>query len=163
MTRQEPSRVHSTTVFALNTNTSLLYSALSAIILFLIESGCSYRSYYSLRRKSSSLGQVVLFGSQHSTIVVSDHRTGLRGNQAMARAAIAQLCSTPDKIENLVSIARCAGLAKKSGACMVSRNIIDKHRWYLILFESITNSFPFFRNIQPSASVSSFYQKTVAS
>jgi hypothetical protein len=112
---------HAVFILLFSLNTSLLHSALSAIILLIIESSCSYHSYYSLRRKSSSLGHVLLFGSQHSTIVVSDHRTGLRDNQAMARAAIAQLCSTSDKIENLVAIARCAGLAKKSGACMVSR------------------------------------------
>lgn len=100
--------------------TPLLHCAVSTISLFLIKSGCNCRSYYSLRTKSSSLGQVVRFGSRHSTIVSSDPSTGLRDNQAMARAAIAQLCSTPDKIANLVAIARCAGLAKKSGACMVS-------------------------------------------
>ncbi len=98
----------------------LLHCALSTISLFWIKSGCSYRSYYSLWTKSSSLDQVVRFGSRQSTIVYGDPNTELRENQAMARAAIAQLCSTPDKIANLVAIARCAGLAKKSGACMVS-------------------------------------------
>jgi len=38
----------------------------------------------------------------------------------MSRAAVAQLCSTADKIANLVAIARSASLAKQSGASMVS-------------------------------------------
>ena len=36
-----------------------------------------------------------------------------------ARVAIAQLCSTSNKFENLTNIAKCAGWAKKEGACML--------------------------------------------
>ena len=35
------------------------------------------------------------------------------------RVAIAQLCSTSNKFENLINIAKCAGWAKKEGACML--------------------------------------------
>ena len=37
----------------------------------------------------------------------------------MARAAVAQMCSTGNKVANLQAIAKCAGLAKKFGASML--------------------------------------------
>jgi len=43
----------------------------------------------------------------------------MRSTTLVRKAAIAQLCSTSDKLSNLAAVAKCAGMAKKAGASML--------------------------------------------
>lgn len=54
-----------------------------------------------------------------ATVWISCRAMSSSASTPLRRAAIAQLCSTSSKIQNLADIAKCAGQAKKEGASML--------------------------------------------
>jgi hypothetical protein len=124
-------------------------SLLSGIyILFAIYSGnCYHNSNFgsslvpetTFHTKPARAAKKVLLFTQPTSSVQPPARESItreNNNKKMAGAAIAQLCSTTDKIANLVAISRCAGLAKKSGASMVSRKMdfsLSKGNLYVVV------------------------------
>lgn len=69
----------------------------------------------ALRAVASSISYSVFVGSLWSTSRAMSFATQARSR----RAAIAQLCSTNNKLQNLVNVAQCAGMARQQGASML--------------------------------------------
>jgi deaminated glutathione amidase len=67
----------------------------------------------------ASLSAVKVAGSPFTTSSLKSYSTNTVMDQGLAKAAVAQLTSTSDKLLNLRDIAICAALAKQNGATML--------------------------------------------